>query len=277
MVQYTRQQVLERLKATLDKGEIIVAGGAGTGISAKFQERAGVDLLIVFNSGRYRMDGHGSLSGLLAFGNANEIALEMGRRQVLPVVREIPVICGVNGVDPTKVMRTHLREVVDSGFSGINNFPTVGLIDGNFRASLESSNLGYGKEVEMVAIAHDMEIFSMVYVFNKDEATAMAKAGADVIIAHLGLTAGGSIGATETVGLEEAAERTEEIAAAARKANPDVFVLVHGGPVARPQDVEYVLAKTSVVGFVGASSMERLPVEQSITDAAAAFKRIKRR
>jgi predicted TIM-barrel enzyme len=275
MKQYTRQDVLARLRARLDSGHIIVAAGAGTGISAKFEEAGGADLLLVFNSGLYRMHGLGSLSGLMAYGDANAIALEMGERHILPVVQDVPVICSVNGTDPTRVMRLHLRRIMEAGFSGVNNFPTVGLIDGRFRAALETTGMGYHKEAEAMAQAHDMDIFTMAYAFNAAEARMMAEAGVDLLLAHVGLTAGGSIGAEETMTLEEAAALVGEMQAAARAVRPDMLTLCHGGPIATPEDVERLLALVPVEGFVGASSMERLPVERGITETTRRFASIR--
>ncbi len=271
MQQYNRQQVLKRLKDKLASGRIIVAAGAGTGISAKFEEEGGADLLLVFNSGRYRMHGLGSLSGLLAYGDANAIALEMGERQILPIVKQTPVICSLMGTDPTRVMSILLKQVLATGFSGINNFPTVGLIDGNFRANLEQTGMGYGKEVEMIRLAHEMDIFTTAYAFNVAEAQAMARAGVDVLLAHMGLTAGGSIGATETMTLAQAGELIRQMAEAATAINPEILVLCHGGPIASPDDVKEILARAPIHGFVGASSMERLPVEQGIREMTARF------
>jgi len=275
MKQYNRQQVLQRLKDKLATGHIIVAAGAGTGISAKFEEQGGADLLLVFNSGRYRMHGLGSLSGLMAYGDANAIALEMGERQILPIVQEVPVICSVNGTDPTRVMRTLLRRIIETGFSGVNNFPTVGLIDGNFRAALEQIGMGYDKEVAMIAEAHAQDIFTMAYAFNPDESRRMAEAGCDLLLAHVGLTAGGSIGAANTMTLEEAADLTQAMAEAAQAVSPDILILCHGGPIANPEDVEAVLKQATIHGFVGASSMERLPVETAIRETTARFAAIK--
>lgn len=275
MRQYTRQELLARLRARLDSGHIIVAAGAGTGISAKFEEAGGADLLLVFNSGLYRMHGLGSLSGLLAYGDANAIALEMGERYILPVVKDVPVICSVNGTDPTRVMRAHLRRIMDAGFSGVNNFPTVGLIDGNFRAALEKTGMGYYKEAEMIALAHEQGSFTMAYAFNATEARLMAQAGCDLLLAHVGLTAGGSVGAEETMTLEQAAALVDEMQTAARAVRPDILTLCHGGPIVTPEDVERLLTLTAVAGFVGASSMERLPVERGITETTRRFASIR--
>ena len=275
MKQYTRQELVQRLRDKLSTGHIIVGAGAGTGISAKFAEQGGADLLLVFNSGRYRMHGLGSLSGLMAYGDANAVALEMGERNILPIVKEVPVICSVNGTDPTRVMKNFLRQVMDAGFSGVNNFPTVGLIDGNFRAALEQTGMGYYKEVEMIALAHQLDIFTIAYAFNPDEAERMVTAGCDVLIVHVGLTAGGSIGATETMGLAESAEIIRAMTDVALSVNPEVLVLCHGGPISMPADVEGILKRVPVHGFVGASSIERLPVETGIREMTAAFSAIK--
>jgi len=275
MKQYTREQVLERLNAKLATGHIIVAAGAGTGISAKFEEEGGADFIMVFNSGRYRMHGLGSLSGWMAYGDANAITLDMGERQILPIVKEAPVICSVNGTDPTRVMAVFLRQIRDAGFSGVNNFPTIGMIDGNFRAALEDTGMGYDKEVAVTALAHDMGLFTTAYAFNGEEARQMAQAGCDCLLAHVGLTSGGAIGASETMGLDEAADRTREMAQAAKAVNPDILVLCHGGPISSPTDVEEILKRVPVHGFVGASSMERLPVEVGIRGKTAEFAAIK--
>lgn len=271
MRQYNRQEMLIRLKEKLATGRIIVGAGAGTGITAKFAEEGGADLLLVFNSGRYRMHGLGSLSGLMAYGDANAIALEMGERHILPIVKEVPVICSVNGTDPTRVMRHFLKRVIETGFSGVNNFPTVGLIDGNFRAALEQTGMGFYKEVEMIALAREMDIFTMAYVFCAAEARQMAQASCDVLIAHVGLTSGGAIGSTQALSLGESAEIIREIKEAALEVNPGILVLCHGGPIAMPEDVREILKLVSVHGFVGASSIERLPVEKGIRDATAAY------
>jgi predicted TIM-barrel enzyme len=275
MKQYTREQVLERLKAKLATGKIIVAAGAGTGISAKFEEEGGADLILVFNSGRYRMHGLGSLSGWMAYGNANTITLEMGERQILPIVKEAPVVCSINGTDPTLVMEVFLKRVKAAGFSGINNFPTMGMIDGNFRAALEDTGMGYDKEVAVTALAHEMGFFTSAYAFTVEEARKMAEAGCDCLLAHVGLTGGGSIGASETMSLDQAAEKTRAMADAARAVNPDILVLCHGGPISSPSDVVEILKRVPIDGFVGASSMERLPVEKGIREKTAEFAAIK--
>jgi predicted TIM-barrel enzyme len=275
MKQYTREQVLERLKAKLATGNIIVAAGAGTGISAKFEEEGGADLILVFNSGRYRMHGLGSLSGWMAYGNANEVTLEMGERQILPIVKEAPVVCSINGTDPTMVMEVFLKRVKEAGFSGINNFPTIGMIDGNFRAALEDTGMGYDKEVAVTALAREMGFFTTAYAFTAQEAQQMAEAGCDCLLAHVGLTVGGAIGALETMSLDEAADKTREMADAAKAVNPDIMILCHGGPISSPSDVEEILKRVSIHGFVGASSMERLPVEKGIREKTAEFAAIK--
>jgi predicted TIM-barrel enzyme len=275
MKQYTRDEVLKRLKNKLATGRIIVAAGAGTGISAKFEEEGGADLILVFNSGLYRMHGLGSLSGWMAYGNANEVSLQLGERYVLPIVKEVPVICSVNGTDPTMVMEVFLKKLKEVGFSGINNFPTIGMIDGNFRAALEDTGMGYDKEVAVTALAHKIGLFTTAYAFTPDEARRMAEAGCDVLLAHVGLTVGGAIGASKTMSLDEAAERTRGMADAAKDVNPDIIILCHGGPISTPAAVENILKKVPIHGFVGASSMERLPVEKGIRDATSAFGVIK--
>lgn len=277
-MRYTREQVLERLRGQIAAGKPIIGAGAGTGISAKFAEAGGADLIIIYNSGRYRMAGHGSLSGLLAFGDANQIVYEMGEREVLPVVKEVPVIAGVNGTDPLRQMPHFLRQLDELGFSGINNFPTVGLIDGHFRAELEATNLGFRREVAMIQAAHDLGFFTIVYVFNPDESAQMARAGADVIIAHMGLTVGGSIGLDREGGvalrLEDAPAKVQAIGEAAWTVNRECLLVSHGGPIATPDDARFVQERTNSVGFIGASSMERLPVETAITETVRQFKNI---
>ena len=275
MKQYTRKQILKRLKGRMAKGYCIVAAGAGTGISAKFEEEGGADLILVFNSGLYRMHGLGSLSGWMAYGNANDISLELGERHILPIVKEAPVLCSINGTDPTKVMSVFLKRVREAGFSGINNFPTMGMVDGQFRAALEETGMSYDKEVEVIALAHGMDLFTAAYAFNPEEARKMATAGCDCVLAHMGLTVGGSIGAKQTIALADAAERTKEIAKAARVVNRDILILCHGGPISSPSDVEEVLKRAPIHGFVGASSMERIPVEKGIREMTAQFAAIK--
>jgi predicted TIM-barrel enzyme len=275
MRQYTRDELVARLRSIRSKGRYVVAAGAGSGLSAKSAEKGGADMLLVFNSGYYRMHGHGSFSGLLAFGNANDIAMELGTRYVLPVVREVPVICSVFGQDGTRLIDRHLDKVMLEGFSGINNFPTMGLIDGDFRQQLELTGLGYDKEVEMVAIAARKNIFSMVYVFNEDEARRMAAAGADCIIAHVGLTVGGLVGTTKSLSIEESGDLTRRIMAAGNAERSDILWLAHGGPLATPKDFkEFLKFAPAVDGFVGASSMERIPTEQAIAGVVKEFKAI---
>jgi len=270
---YTRQEVRDRLQNTLDQNKAIIAAGAGTGISAKFIEKGGADLIIIYNSGRFRMSGHGSTAGLMAYGDANAVAMEIGEFEVLPVVEEVPVICGVHGSDPRRRMWHHLLKVKEMGFSGINNFPTHAIVDGNFRQVLEETGMGFQKEVDMVYLASKMELFSIVYVAKPEEARLMAEAGADAIIAHVGTTVGGSIGVTgASCTMEQAIEQTDKIMEAARKVNPDVFCLAHGGPINTPDDVREILSKTQVQGFVGASSLERMGVEESLTNLTREFK-----
>lgn len=275
-MRHTREQVLERLRAQLRQGHAIIGAGAGTGLSAKFAEVGGADLIIVYNSGRFRMAGHGSLAGILAFGDANAIVVEMGEREVLPVVKETPVIAGVMGTDPLRQIPRFLRQLDDLGYSGINNFPTVGLIDGRFRMELERTNMGFAKEVAMIGLAHDHSFFTAVYVFNPEEARAMAMAGADTIIAHMGLTVGGSIGlaAEDAMTLDEAVVGVQAIGEAAWEVSPEAILLCHGGPIATPADASYIVERTGAAGFVGASSMERLPVEVAMTETMQAFKAI---
>lgn len=275
-MRYTREQVLERLRSQVAQGHPVVGAGAGTGISAKFAEVGGADLIIIYNSGRYRMAGHGSLAGLLAFGDANQIVKEMGEREVLPVVKETPVIAGIMGTDPLRQMDYLLREIDALGFSGINNFPTVGLVDGRLRMELERTNLGFGREVDMIRTAHEMSFFTVPYVFNPDESRAMAEAGADAIIAHMGLTVGGSIGLDrgDAMSLERAPDAVQAIGEAAWRVNREVILLCHGGPIATPVDAAYVLARSNAVGFIGASSMERLPVETAIAETTRQFKSV---
>lgn len=272
---YTREEVCERLKTTLKQKKAIIAAGAGTGISAKFIEKGGADLIIIYNSGRFRMSGHGSTAGLMAYGDANAIAMEIGEFEVLPVVEEVPVICGVHASDPRRRMWHFLQQVKHMGFSGVNNFPTHSLVDGHFRHVLEETGMSFAKEVEMIALATKMELFSIVYVTNADEARKMAEAGTNAIIAHVGTTVGGSIGVVDAVcTMKDAAKRSNEIISAAREVNPDVFCLVHGGPINTPEDVEEILAITSAHGFVGASSLERMGVEDSLTKLTKRFKNI---
>jgi len=272
---YTRTEVLERLHATLRQGKPIIAAGAGTGISAKFLEKGGVDLIIIYNSGRFRMAGHGSTAGLMAYGDANAVAMEIGEYEVLPVVEEVPVICGVHATDPRRRMWHWLGRVKEMGFSGVNNFPTHCIVDGQFRQILEETGMSFCKEVEMVGLARRMDLFSIVYVGTPEEARDMTRAGADVVIAHVGTTVGGSIGVTNaTCSLDEAAARVHGIARAALDERGDVICLSHGGPICTPDDAAYINAHTDVVGFVGASSLERLAFERSLLDLTRQFKNI---
>jgi predicted TIM-barrel enzyme len=272
---FSRRQILERLQKSIDAGIPIIGGGAGTGISAKFEEAGGVDLIVIYNSGRFRMAGRGSLAGCMPYGDANAIVMEMAN-EVLPVVKSTPVLAGVCGTDPFRLMDRFLKQVKEVGFSGVQNFPTVGLYDGHFRQNLEDTGMGYGLEVDMIGMAHDLDLFTTPYAFNADEAKAMARAGADVVVAHLGLTTKGSIGATTAVTLEEAPLKVEEIVNAAKRVNPKIICLCHGGPISMPEDAEYVLKNTEGVhGFYGASSMERLPTEVAITEQTKKFKTIR--
>jgi predicted TIM-barrel enzyme len=272
---YTRQEVVDRLRATLKKGQPIIAAGAGTGISAKFIEKGGADLIIIYNSGRFRMAGRGSTAGLMAYGDANAIAMEIGEHEVLPVVDEIPVICGVHGSDPRRRMWHWLLQVKDMGFSGVNNFPTHCIVDGHFRKVLEETGMSFKLEVDMVRIARKMDLFSVVYVAEPEEAQAMAEAGADVIIAHVGTTIGGSIGVTgATCSLDDAVKRTQAIIDGAKKVRKDLIFLSHGGPISAPEDAAYINEHTDCHGFVGASSLERMGVEQSLIDITKRFKKI---
>lgn len=276
-VVFKRQQVLQRLRNVISDGRPIIGGGAGTGISAKFEEAGGVDLIVIYNSGRYRMAGRGSLSGLMPYGDANAIVIEMAS-EVLTVVQNTPVLAGVCGTDPFRQMPLFLKQIADVGFSGVQNFPTVGLIDGLFRKNLEETGMGFGLEVDMIRLAHDIDLLTTPYCFNADDAVAMAQAGADIVVAHLGLTTKGSIGATTAVTLENAPQKVQEIADAAKRVNKDVIVLCHGGPISEPADAEYVLGRTEGVhGFYGASSMERLPVEKAVTATMKEYKAIKLR
>ncbi len=270
---YTKQEVRERLQKTIDQNKAIIAAGAGTGISAKFIEKGGADLIIIYNSGRFRMAGHGSTAGLMAYGDANAEAMNIGEFEVLPVVEEIPVICGVHGSDPRRRMWHHLLKVKEMGFSGVNNFPTHCIVDGHFRQVLEETGMGFEKEVEMVRLATKMDLFSIVYVAKAEEAAQMAEAGADAIISHVGTTVGGSVGVTgASCTMDDAIQRTREIMDAGKKVNPDIFFLAHGGPINTPEDVRMVLNETEVHGFVGASSLERMGVEKSLTELTRKFK-----
>jgi predicted TIM-barrel enzyme len=270
-----RAQILDRLRAKIDRHEPIVGGGAGSGLSAKSEEAGGIDLIVIYNSGRFRMAGRGSLAGLLAYGNANDIVLEMGT-EVLPAVQMTPVLAGVNGTDPFYNPRSFLTGLLRRGFAGVQNFPTVGLIDGTFRANLEETGMGYRLEIEMIGLAHDLDLLTTPYIFSADDAAAMTGAGADLVVCHMGLTTGGTIGAGTALTLDDCVRRATEWAEAARAVREDVIVLVHGGPIAEPADAAYVLQRAEGInGFYGASSMERLPVEQAITERTRAFTRIR--
>lgn len=269
---FSRDEILARLRSQVAAGKPIVGGGAGTGLSAKCGEAGGLDLIIIYNSGRFRMAGRGSLSGMMPYGDANQIVLDMAR-EVLPVVERTPVLAGVCGTDPFRLMPLFLKQVKEAGFSGVQNFPTVGLIDGQFRQNLEETGMGFDKEVAMIAAARQLGLLTCPYVFTEGEAEAMARAGADVLIPHMGLTTKGSIGAKTAVTLDDAVARVQALCDAARRVNPDVLVLCHGGPIAEPEDVRYVLDRTrGVVGFFGASSVERLPTEVAITECVRKFK-----
>ncbi|MFD3995148.1 phosphoenolpyruvate hydrolase family protein [Streptomyces sp. NPDC058548] len=268
----SRQDVLDRLRAQVAAGRPIVGAGAGTGLSAKCAEDGGVDLLIIYNSGRYRMAGRGSLAGLLPYGDANAIVQDMAR-EVLPVVRDTPVLAGVCGTDPFRRMDLFLDQLKAMGFAGVQNFPTVGLYDGTFRVNLEETGMGYGLEVDMVRAAHERDLLTAPYVFDPEQAADMARAGADVLVPHVGLTTKGAIGAGTAMTLDQAAAAVQEMHDAAKRVNPGILVLCHGGPIAEPEDARYVLERTTgVVGFFGASSIERLPTERAITEQTRAFK-----
>jgi len=270
----TRQEALARLRAQTEAGRPIIGAGAGTGLSAKCAEAGGSDLIIIYNSGRYRMAGRGSLSGLLPYGDANAIVVDMAR-EVLPIVKETPVLAGVCGTDPFRLMDVFLDEVQRIGFSGVQNFPTVGLFDGTFRQNLEETGMGYGLEVEMIRLARQKDLLTAPYVFTPDEAVAMAEAGADVLVPHMGLTTGGAIGAESAKTLDQSVVLVQEMCDAAKRVNPEIIVLCHGGPIAEPDDAAYVIARTEgVVGFFGASSMERLPTEVAMTENMKRFKAI---
>jgi predicted TIM-barrel enzyme len=276
MARIERQALLARFRSLIEDGRPIVGGGAGTGLSAKCEEAGGIDLIVIYNSGRYRMAGRGSLAGMLAYGNANEIVVEMAR-EVLPVVRHTPVLAGVNGTDPFCLFDDFLERLKAMGFSGIQNFPTVGLIDGTFRANLEETGMGYGLEVELVRKAAALDLLTTPYVFCADEARAMTEAGADIVVAHMGLTVGGAIGAETAAGLEDCVPRIDAIAAAARAVRDDIIVLCHGGPIATPEDATTILERCKDChGFYGASSMERLPTELALTEQTRRFKAIRR-
>lgn len=268
---FRREDILARLRAKVAEGQPIVGGGAGTGISAKLSEAGGIDLLVIYNSGRFRMAGRGSLAGMMPYGDANAIVMEMAR-EVLPVVPHTPVLAGVCGTDPFRIMKLFLRDLQHAGFSGVQNFPTVGLIDGTYRQGLEETGMGFGLEVDMIRLAGEFGLLTTPYAFNPDEAAAMAQAGADILIPHMGLTTKGMIGAQSAVTLDESARRVQAMHDAARRIKPDILVLCHGGPIAEPADAQYILDHTEgIVGFYGASSMERLPVEPAITNRVREF------
>ncbi|HHX89834.1 MAG TPA: phosphoenolpyruvate hydrolase family protein [Paracoccus sp.] len=275
MARIERAKILERLRKMIADRVPIVGGGAGTGISAKSEEAGGIDLIIVYNSGRYRMAGRASSAGLLAYGNANEIVKEMAG-EILPVCKTTPVIAGVNGTDPFVIMPVFLRELKDLGFSGVQNFPTVGIIDGTFRVSLEETGINFSSEVDMIRQAHEIDLLTTPYVFDADQAVEMARAGADIIVPHMGVTTGGSIGATTSKTLEQSVKLIDEWAEAARKVRKDIIIIAHGGPIATPEDVSYILEHSEHCnGFYGASSVERLPVETAIKSNIEAFKTLR--
>ncbi|HSY86980.1 MAG TPA: phosphoenolpyruvate hydrolase family protein [Verrucomicrobiae bacterium] len=276
MPRIARKKLIEKFRAMVARGEPIIGGGAGTGLSAKCEEAGGIDLIVIYNSGRYRMAGRGSLAGLLAYGNANEIVLEMAH-EVLPVVRHTPVLAGVNGTDPFMLREPFLKKLGEMGFSGVQNFPTVGLIDGVFRANLEETGMGYSLELEMIRKAHELDLLTTPYVFSEGNAIAMTEAGADIIVCHMGLTTGGSIGAGTALTLQDCVPRINEWAKASLKRRKDVMVLCHGGPIATPEDAKFILdACPNCHGFYGASSMERLPTEIALTAQTRKFKEIGR-
>jgi predicted TIM-barrel enzyme len=276
MARFTRQQILDRLNAKIRSGQPIVGGGAGTGLSAKCEEAGGIDLIVIYNSGRYRMAGRGSLAGLMSYGNANDIVMEMAR-EVLPVVRNTPVLAGVNGTDPFCIFDHFLDQLKAVGFAGVQNFPTVGLIDGVFRQNLEETGMGFGLEVDMIRQAHEKDMLTTPYVFSEDDAIAMTEAGADVIVCHLGLTTGGNIGADTAKTLDDCVDYINAWSEAALKKRRDVIVLCHGGPISMPADAEYILKRCrNCNGFYGASSMERLPTEKALTAQTKEFINIKR-
>lgn len=272
----TRAENMAKFKEQVAAGKILVGVGAGTGITAKSSEAGGADMLIIYNSGRYRMAGRGSLAGLLSYGDANQIVVEMGA-EVLPVVKHTPVLAGVCGTDPFRVMEIYLKQLKDQGFNGVQNFPTVGLIDGVFRQNLEETGMGYGLEVDMIRKAHELDMLTCPYVFDPDQARAMAEAGADILVAHMGLTTKGTIGAKTALTLDDCVVKIKEIIAAGREVNPDIMVICHGGPIAEPEDAQYIISQIPEIdGFFGASSIERFAAERGIKAQAAAFKAITR-
>lgn len=271
-----RREIMQRLNSKVQAGKYLIGGGAGTGISAKFEEAGGIDLIVIYNSGRYRMAGHGSLAGLMPYGDANAVVMEMAS-EVLPVVRHTPVLAGVCGTDPMRMMRRFLEQVKLEGFSGVQNFPTVGLIDGNFRLNLEETHMGYDREVEMIRIAHELDLLTTPYVFNTDDAVKMTEAGADILVIHMGLTTSGTIGAQSAKTLDQCVEEMNAIAEAALAIRGDILILCHGGPIAEPEDAAYVLERCPKLhGFYGASSMERLPTERAIREQTERFVSIRR-
>lgn len=275
MNKQTRKEIVADFKRKVKQGDILVGVGAGTGITAKSSEAGGADMLIIYNSGRYRMAGRGSLAGLLSYGDANQIVVEMGQ-EVLPVVKETPVLAGVCGTDPFRVMEIYLKQLKDQGFNGVQNFPTVGLIDGVFRQNLEETGMGYDLEVEMIKKAHELDMLTTPYVFDPEQARKMAEAGADILVAHMGLTTKGTIGAKTALTLDDCVEKIEAIIEAGREVNPEIMVICHGGPIAEPEDAKYVIEKTKGIdGFFGASSIERFAAEKGIWEQTAAFKGIK--
>ena len=276
MLKATRQEILAKFRSEVAAGKILVGVGAGTGITAKSSEAGGADMLIIYNSGRYRMAGRGSLAGLLSYGDANQIVVEMGA-EVLPVVKHTPVLAGVCGTDPFRVMDIYLKQLKDMGFNGVQNFPTVGLIDGVFRQNLEETGMGYGLEVEMIRLAHELDMLTCPYVFDPEQAKAMAEAGADILVAHMGLTTKGTIGAKTALTLDDCIVKIKDIIAAGRAVRPDIMVICHGGPIAEPDDAAYIIKNVPEIdGFFGASSIERFAAERGIKAQAAAFKAITR-
>ncbi|MBD5586982.1 phosphoenolpyruvate hydrolase family protein [Clostridium botulinum] len=270
----TRKEIMKKFSEEVKNGKTLVGVGAGTGITAKSSEAGGADMLIIYNSGRYRMAGRGSLAGLLSYGDANQIVVEMGS-EVLPVVKDTPVLAGVCGTDPFRVMNVYLKQLKDQGFSGVQNFPTVGLIDGVFRQNLEETGMGYGLEVEMIRKAHELDMLTTPYVFDPEQAKAMAEAGADILVAHMGLTTKGTIGAKTALTLDDCVKKIEDIIKAGREVNPDIMVICHGGPIAEPEDAKYVIERTEGIdGFFGASSIERFAAEKGIKSQTEAFKAI---
>lgn len=270
----TRAEIMAKFREEVSNGKILLGVGAGTGITAKSSEAGGADMLIVYNSGRYRMAGRGSLAGLLSYGDANQIVVEMGS-EVLPVVKNTPVLAGVCGTDPFRVMEVYLKQLKEQGFSGVQNFPTVGLIDGVFRQNLEETGMGYGLEVDMIRAAHELDMLTTPYVFDPEQAKAMAEAGADILVAHMGLTTKGTIGAKTALTLDDCVERIEAIIKAGKAVNPDIMVICHGGPIAEPEDAAYVIERTEGIdGFFGASSIERFAAEKGITEQTGLFKKI---